>query len=127
MRVEILGVDIGHACPPHDAGVVDEDVDSAELCDRGRDEGAGAVDRRDVVRVGHGPTAGADDLVDDGGGRSGVTTHASNRSTDVVDGDAGATRREQQRVRTPDAASRAGDDGDAPVEPELGQAATADV
>ena len=53
-----------------DPGVVDEDVEPAELVDRLRDQRLAAVPGRDVVEVGDGLPAGGDDLVDDLLGRA---------------------------------------------------------
>jgi hypothetical protein len=116
MALEVLEVGFGQAGPPDDAGVVDHDVDAPELLDRGVDEGLGALDRGHVAAVGDGRTAGGDDLGGDGGRRSDVLTDAAHRAAEVVDHDARAPVGEQQRMGAADAAPRAGDDRDAPVE-----------
>ena len=55
------------------------------------------------------------------GRRLGVGALALHRAAEVVDDDARAARREQARVGAADAAPRAGDDRDAPVEAVLAQ------
>ncbi len=74
--------------------------------------------------VGDGLATGGDDLGGDGGGRFGVSAVAAHGPAEVVDDDASTPLGEQQRIGAADAASRAGDDGDAPLEAELAQAAT---
>ena len=95
-----------------DAGVVDEDVEPTPFVDRLRDEAARAVERRDVVTVRDGGTAGGDDLVDDRLRRAGVASAAFHRGPEIVDHDARAVRGEQQRVAATDAPAGAGDDRD---------------
>ena len=82
------------------------------------------ADRGHVVGVGDGGTARGDDLAGDGRGRFGVCSDAVHRPAEVVDDDPGAPFGEQQRIGAADAAPRAGDDRDAPLETELAQAAT---
>ena len=68
------------------------------------------------LRVGDRDAAGGDDLGGDGRRRFGVGADALHRAAEVVDDDAGAPLGEQERMGSADAASRARDDRDAPLE-----------
>jgi hypothetical protein len=63
-RVEILRSGVVDHAVTQDAGVVDQDVQATELLDRLRYQGTGPVEVRDIVVVGHRPSARGDDLVD---------------------------------------------------------------
>ena len=76
-----------------------------------------AVDGGDVAACRRRGAAGGDDLVDHRGRRSGVGAVALHRAAEVVDDDAARpASASRQRVRPADAAARAGDDRDPPVE-----------
>ena len=71
---------------------------------------------RHVAGVGDRGSARGDDLGRDGGRRLGVGADAFHRAAEVVDDDAGAPLGEQERMGPADAASRARDDRDPPLE-----------
>ena len=81
-----------------DAGVVDDDVDSAERLDRGIDDRLAALGGRHRVVVGHCLAACRDDLVDHELGGRGVVALAADRAAQVVHHDPRAAARELERV-----------------------------
>ena len=87
-----------------------------ELLDRRIDERLCAGRRGHVAVVGDRDSAGGDDLGGDGGRGFGVRSHSLHRATEIVDDDPRAPGGEQACIGSPDSASRAGDDGDAPLE-----------
>jgi len=93
-----------------DAGVVDQDIDAAEGVARGLDDGVGVLRLGDRQRAGDRLAAALGDLVDHGLRRTGVRAGAIEARADVVDHDARAFARQQQRDRAADAAAGAGDD-----------------
>ena len=105
-------------------GVVDEDVDAPEPLDRRVDQRLAPSTVATSLVSATAVAAGGDDLGGDGGRRRPASAPvAVHRAAEVVDDDAGAPRGEQARVGAADAAPRAGDDRDAPVEAVLAQAA----
>lgn len=66
----------GDEAVARDTGVVDNGVETAELRYRMVDEILGAVPRCDIIGVGDGHSAGAQDLGDDIVGRAGIGTSA---------------------------------------------------
>ncbi len=68
-RVELRLGELGERRHAHLAGVVDDDVDGAERVERGVDDGAPTLGRRDGVAVRDRLAAGGDDLGDDRVGR----------------------------------------------------------
>ena len=62
---EILGLELREGLVAQDAGVVDDDVDLAEVVDRGLHDRGAALGRRDGVVVGDGLAAGLVDLLHD--------------------------------------------------------------
>src|SRR5207253_2134721 len=80
---------------------------------------AGAVEVGDARRVRDRLAARGGDLTGDLGGELGLAAAALLGAAEVVDDDPRAARGQQQRVRAPDRTARAGDDRDAPVEPQL--------
>ena len=96
-----------------DAGIVDQDVDAAEGVERRSARScrhcAGSL--IDSVEAIASPPACLD-LVDHVVRRPGIGAGAVEARADIADDDAGALLRHQQRNAAPDAASRAGDDGD---------------
>jgi hypothetical protein len=116
---DVVPLGVGHVDDrpvAQDPGVVDQDVQRAELRDRLFHQPLGAGPVRHVVSVGDRPSAGRRDLLDHllGGGR--VTAGAVGRAAQVVDHDGGAFPREQQGVLPPEPAPGPGDDGHAAVE-----------
>ena len=97
-----------------DAGVVDEDVETAEGVDRLLDEARGAVPAADVVGVGRGLAARGRDLVDDLLRRSRVGARTVTTAAEVVDHDLGAVASEGQRVLASQPTARTRDDADPP-------------
>jgi hypothetical protein len=95
-----------------DAGVVDEDVEPAELLDRRGDQSLGPRLVGDVVAVHHGLPAERPDVVDDllrGPDRG---PGAVNFGAEVVDDHIGPLAGELERMLTPDAPAGAGDHDD---------------
>ena len=108
----------------HLARVVHHDVDGAERVERRLHDRDAAVRRGDGVGVRDRLAAGGADLVDDVvrrvlRGCLGPTVGVADAHAEVVDHDACATRREQQRVLAPEVATGAGDDRHLAVEAEL--------
>src|SRR5581483_7578257 len=99
-----------------DAGVVDEDVEAAVRVDGLVDQRLRLRERRDAAVVGDGATTAGLDLVDHLLRRRGVGAGAFGRPAEVVHDDRGSLARQQQRLFAPDAAPRARDDRDLPVE-----------
>ena len=118
MGLEVVVGDIGEAGPAHDAGVVDEDVDASELLDRTVDErrAPSAVECRSCPRA---PCLLRCRSHRRPRRRARHPCRARHRAAQVVDDDARATFREQVRIGATDAAPRARDDRDAPLEAEL--------
>ena len=115
VALEVVRVGFREARPSDDAGVVDQDVEASELLHRRIDERLCTCGCRYVAGVGDRGSASRDDLGGDGRRRFGVSSNALHRAAEVVDDDACSSGGEQQRMGSPDAASRAGDDSDAPV------------
>ena len=63
-RVELRLGELAERRHAHLTGVVDDDIDGAERVERGVDDGAAALGRRDGVAVGDGLAAGRPDLLD---------------------------------------------------------------
>ena len=95
-----------------DAGIVDQNVDAAEGVERRLDDLVGVARLADRQRRGDRLAARLFDLVDDRLRRSDIGAGAVEARADVADDDARAFLRHQERDAAPDAASRAGDDGD---------------
>ncbi len=121
---EVVCVCLREPGPPDDAGVVDHDVEVPELLERRTDERRCAGLGCHVAGVGEGNPARGHDLGGHAGGRPGVRSGAVHRPAEVVDDDASPPLRQQQRIGAADATAGAGDDGSAPFEAELAQAAT---
>lgn len=94
-----------------DPGDVHEDVELAELVQRGADEVFGLVHVRNVRVVRDRLPAGSLDISDRLSGRRVVSAFARDRHAEVVHDDLCAFLREQQRHFAADAAASAGDDG----------------
>ena len=103
-------VHVGEHAVAQDAGVVDEDVEPAEMRDRRVDHRLGALPAADVLAVGDRLAAGLLDRGDDLAGGRGVLARAVHPGADVVDHHLGAVRRQQQGMLAADAASRTRDD-----------------
>jgi hypothetical protein len=102
-----------------DARVVHDDVEPAPGVDGLGDDGGGGIGRRDAVGVGDRFATGGGDLGDDGLRGCGVAALTGPGAAEVVDDDTCAARRERVGVRSSEAVGGAGDDGDAPVEPQV--------
>ena len=123
---QVVLVDVGHARPAHDAGVVHQDVDAAELLDRGVDERLRALRRGHVAGVGdrrrrrrrrsrRRPRRA---------GPASAPSRPSSAPRSLTTTLAPALG-EQARVGPTDAAPGAGDDRDAPVEAVLAHGSSA--
>ncbi len=121
-----LLVDVRHALPADDAGVVDQDVDGPEPLDRRIDERAGAVRVRDVARVAIASPPAATISPATVAATSASAPSPSIELPTSLTTTCAPRAREQVRVRATDAPPRSGDDRDAAVEAELrrGQLAT---
>ena len=115
-QVPVLLAHLGEGLVAQDAGVVDDDVDTAEGIQRGLHDG-GPIGHRIVVR--DGLAASGLDLVDDDVGRAVAGTVARAAAAQVVDHDLGAARREEQRVGATQSVASARDDDDSVVEAKL--------
>ena len=103
---------LGHAVEDavaQDAGIVDDDVDPAELIDRLLDDPVGAVPFGDAVAVHHGLAAGAADFVDDLEGRAAVLPFARDGAADIVDHHLRAMRGHHHREAATDSTARTRD------------------
>src|SRR5690606_2053573 len=113
--IDLLPIVIGHLVETgvaKDAGVVDDDVDAAELVERGLNNAFAVLDR---VVAGDGLAAGGHNLVDDAVGGRLARPLAVHAAAEVIDDDAGSPRSKEQRVGSAQPAARAGDDGDPSV------------
>ena len=99
----------------HEPGVVDDDVEAAEVLDGRVDRCAGAVPVRRRRRRWRRPRPpGRADLVDDRPAPSPCRgLRRAERRAEVVHDDLRALARKRERVRAPEPAARAGDDDDA--------------
>ena len=118
-RLEVLGLELGEALVAQDPGVVHEDVDPAEVVERGLDDRLAAFGRGDRVVVGCGLAAGLDDLLHGRVGHAAAAAAAVGRAAEVVHDDGRAAARELEGVGLAEAAARAGDHGHAAVETDL--------
>ena len=118
-RVEIIGRHLLQRSPANDACVVHEDVQPAVVLERRFDDRPTARGRCHGLRACHRVTSGLRDLGDHVCGRRRVGAVAGQTPAGIVDDDLRPARREQQRIRAPQAAATAGDDGDAIVESEF--------
>ena len=103
----------------HGTCVVDEDVDAAPRVDRGVDDGLAAFRRCDAVGVGDGFSPVVPDLLRGVVGRIAARSVAGDRAAEVVDDDACAAGREQERVLPAQPPARSGDHGYLLVESQL--------
>ncbi len=94
-----------------DAGIVDQDVDTAEGFERALHDGVGILRLGDRQRRGDGFAAGRLDRRHGVLRRAGVGAGAIEPGADVADHDARAFGGEQQRDAAADTAPGAGDDG----------------
>src|SRR5690606_10728095 len=97
-----------------DAGVVDHDVEAAELAQRGPHQPSGRLVVGDVVGVRDRVPAGRPDLLGDGLGGAGVGAGAVPGAPEVVDDDGGSLAGQLDGVGPAYSAGGAGDDGHAP-------------
>ena len=94
---------------PQDAGIVDQDVEPAELGDSLQHNAFRAAPGRDVLGASDGGAAGGNDLFHHVARRAAVGAIAGVVAAEVVDDDLGPFPGEQQCVFAPDATARAGD------------------
>ena len=113
-QVEVVRGHVPDGSVANDPGVVDHDVETAEVAEGPVHHGGGLVLVSDVSEVGDGLTA---PFVDDGNDLLRVATLALavDRTAQVVDHDRGALRRQLQGVSTADAVSGAGHQRDLSV------------
>ena len=71
--VELLLAGVGDHPVPHDAGVIDQDVEPAEGVDGGRDQPGGLIPVGHVGATGDGFASGGGDFVHDGLRRAAAT------------------------------------------------------
>jgi hypothetical protein len=115
-QVEVLFGHAGEHLVPHDAGVVDDGVESTEPLYRLLDERSGAVEVGDRRGVGERCTAPGDDLLDHHvGGRGGLLL-AMEAGADVIHDHRGAMARQLEAVRPAEAPAAARHDHDPPIE-----------
>ena len=115
--VELLLTGIGDHPVAHDAGVIDQDVESAEGIDGGLDQPGRLVPISYIRATGDGFPTGRDDFVNNALRRATTTGGRSVQSdADVVDHYSRALSSEGQRMRTPDSATGAGNDDNSTVE-----------
>jgi hypothetical protein len=100
------------------AGIGTQEVDAAPLLGGALNHRRDLLEIGDVGAVGHGDAARFTDLLDHGFRRRQRTAAAIARAAEIVDHDFGAAARQSQRMRAPQTIARAGDDGDASVEPD---------
>ncbi|MBB4381977.1 hypothetical protein GGD61_006668 [Bradyrhizobium sp. SBR1B] len=82
------------------------------------DHGGDLLEIGDVGAIRHRGAAGLADFLDHGLGRRQRATGAVTRAAEIVDHDLGAAAGQSQRMRLAETIARAGDDGDASVEPD---------
>ena len=104
--------EVEHHARTAEAGVVHDDVEPAPRVDRERNECVADCGVADVAAVRDRFATRGHDLGDHIRGRILVGGAAVGRDAGVVHDHPGAVRRQAQRVRTPDPAAGAGDDGD---------------
>src|SRR5690606_29972380 len=115
-EVPLLLGHVGEHAVAEDAGVVDEDVETAEGLDRLVDHALGGFPVADVGAVDDGLAPHAPDLLDDLTGGAGAATGAVHLGTEVVDDDLRSLSGHHQRVLAADAPTGTGDDGDSSFE-----------
>jgi hypothetical protein len=99
------------------AGVVNQDVEPAEVFDRAIDDSLATRHRGHAVGVGHRLAARGFDLVDHAVRDALIRALAGWRTAEIVDYNFGALLSQQQRFATPDSTSSAGDHRDLSGEP----------
>ena len=72
-RVELCLAGVGDHPVPHDAGVIDQHIKSAEGVDGGLDQSGGFIPVSNVGTTGDGFSSSRDDLIDDGLGGATAT------------------------------------------------------
>src|SRR5690606_36017006 len=118
-RLEVRRLELGEGLVAQDAGVVDDDVDAAEVVDRGLDDRPAALGRGDRVVVGRGLTAGLADLLHGLVGHARARARAVGLPAEIVHDHLAAARGELQGVGLAEAAAGAGDDGHLAVEADV--------
>jgi len=84
VRLEVSRVDVRQPAPPHDPGVVDEDVDATEALDSDIDQRRRAGRGRDVMQIGQGRSPSDLDLICRLRRGPGIGARAVDRASDVV-------------------------------------------
>ncbi len=118
-RVEVLVAHVLERASPHDARVVDQDVDAAVGLKCGVDDGAAARCGRDRIGGDDGLATGRMDLVDHGVRGAGIAAVTGEAAAGIVDDDLRSARGEHQRVFASEPPAGTGDDGDAIVEAQV--------
>jgi hypothetical protein len=101
------------------AGVVDDDIDTAERVERALHRGGGAVLLADVVRIRHCFAAGALDFIGHVSGGKIRCSRAVERRANVVDHNARPAPREQMRIGAAQTVAGAGYNRHAAIETHL--------
>ena len=108
-RVPVLLAHVEDHAVAQDAGVVDDDVELAEVIDRAIDDALGGLEVGDALEVGDCFAARRADFLDHVFGRRARLPGAVEVSAEVIDDDLGAVLRQQQRFFASDTAAGAGD------------------
>ena len=107
--VPVLFAHVEDHAVAQDAGVVDDDVQLAEVIDCAIDDPLGRLEVGDALEVGDCLAARRADFLDHVLGRRARLPGAVEVSAEVVHDHLGAVLRQQQRLFAPDAAAGAGD------------------
>src|SRR3546814_11689841 len=91
------------------------------MIERGLDDRLAARFGRDRIGIGDGLSTGRLDFVDDFLRGTDVFADTVERTTEIIDDDLRALRRQQQRIGAAEATTGSGKDGDAVVESQVGQ------
>lgn len=116
--LEIGGLHLAERLVAQNAGIGTHQIDAAPFLGGALDHGGDLLEIRNVGAVGHRGAARLADLLDHGFGWRQRAAAAVTRATEIVDDDLCAAAGQPQRVRASEAITRAGDDGDASVEPD---------
>src|SRR3984893_14795594 len=113
--VEILFAHVEDHAVAQDAGVVDRDVELAEVVQRALDDALGGLEIADALEVGDRLAAEAADFLDNVLGRRTRLAGSLETAAEIVDHDLGSLPGQQQRFCAADTASSACDDRDFPI------------
>ncbi len=107
--VPVLFAHVEDHAVAQDAGVVDDDVELAEVVDRAIDDSFGSLEVGDALEVGDRLAAGGSDFLDHVLRRGARLPGAVEVTAEVIHDHLGAVLGQQQRLFAPDAAAGAGD------------------